>query len=258
MELRYSSKAGWTVEGGLRVDDPEDFDTEVSSKIGTMYTFRSTGTTLKANWGEGFKLPSFYALGNPIVGNPDLVPETSEGFDFSVIQDVLNGRARISVAPFYSRFFDIIDMEEGPPPRLVNRSEVTAKGVEVELYLRAMENLSFDCHMTYTETDIKGTDEELRNRPEWRGGIAMQWKPRPDLVLNLAGLYVGEVLDSSIPTGDRDLDPYIRWDVGALWSVRKNWELALAIDNILDADYEEAVGFPDPGIQVRAGLRLRF
>ncbi|MDY6837602.1 MAG: TonB-dependent receptor [Thermodesulfobacteriota bacterium] len=258
IELRYGPAAGFTVEGGLRVDMPQDFDTEVSPKIGVMYKIMSSDTTLKANWGKGFKLPSFYSLGNAIVGNPDLVPETSEGFDFSVIQDLLDGRVRISMTPFYSRFFDIIDLEEGPPPRLVNRSEVTAKGIDWSLTARVSDSLWCNANVTYTETDVKDTDEELRNRPEWRGGVNVRWKARNDLVFNLDGLYVGEVLDSSIPTGDRTLDEYTRLDVSAVWSMTQKCELAVAIDNLFDADYEEAVGFPAPGIQARASVRLIF
>ena len=33
------------------------------------------------SWGEGFKLPSFFALASPLVGNPGLVPEKSNGWD---------------------------------------------------------------------------------------------------------------------------------------------------------------------------------
>jgi vitamin B12 transporter len=258
MELQYSSKIGLTVQGGLCIDIPDDFDTEVSPKVGVIYKIKSTRTTIKANWGKGFKLPSFYALGNPIVGNPELQPETSEGYDFGVIQDLWNKRVSVSATPFYSRFFDVIDLHEGPPPRLVNRSEVTARGIELGVATQFKEKLWLKAHSTYTKTDIKGTDEELRNRPEWRGGINVRWKLKADVALNLDVLYVGKALDSSIPTGDRDLDEYTRIDISAIWTLGPNWRITFAIDNMLDADYEEAVGFPARGIQPRVTARLTF
>ncbi|OEU82241.1 MAG: hypothetical protein BA865_08760 [Desulfobacterales bacterium S5133MH4] len=258
LELQYCSKIGLTIQGGLRIDVPDDFDTKVSPKLGAIYKLKSTQTTIKANWGKGFKLPSFFALGNPIVGNPELLPESSEGFDFGVIQGLWNDRVTVSATPFYSRFFDMIDLDEGPPPRLVNRTEVTAKGVEFAVATQFNEKLWLNAHLTYTKTDVENTDEKLRNRPEWCGGINARWEPTAFLMLNLDVLHVGKALDSSIPTGDRNLDAYTRLDASAIWTLGPNWQIAFAIENILDADYEEAVGFPAPGVQGRVSARLTF
>ena len=68
-------------------------------------------------------------------------------------------------------------------------------------------------------------------------------------------LYVGKALDSSIATGNRNLEDYIRVDIATLWKIGPDWELSIAIDNIFDADIEEAIGFPSPGIRARLGLR---
>jgi outer membrane cobalamin receptor len=257
-ELQYEIFDGLLLQGGLRIDIPEDFDTEYSPRIGALYKFNADLTTLKFNWGKGFKLPSFYALGNPVVGNADLIPETSEGFDFGVTQTFWDKRLTIGVTPFYSRFFDLIDFDEGPPPQLVNRSKATAQGIEVSVDIQPHPKWSLLGHLTYTETDIEDTTEELRNRPEWRGGINLNWNLHQDLSLNTAVLYVGEVLDSSIPTGDRMLDDYIRVDVAGTWQPRTNVEFGLAIDNLFDTDYEENIGFPAPGIQARVSTRVRF
>ncbi|MFQ5882793.1 MAG: TonB-dependent receptor [Candidatus Methylomirabilales bacterium] len=258
LEAQYSWPIGLMIQGGLRIDYPDDFDSEVSPRVGALYRIKSIQTTIKANWGEGFKLPSFFALGDPIVGNPDLRPETSESFDLGVVQDLWAKRANISATIFHSRFFNVVDLDEGPPPRLVNRSEVTAKGIELGLDVQPTDNLWINAHLTYTETDIKGTDEELRNRPEWRGGINARWRPKTDLVLNLGILYIGDVFDSSIATGDRTLDDYLRVDVAATWTPVPNWRISVAVDNLFNTDYEEAVGFPAPGITPRIVARLTF
>lgn len=257
-EARVWFPVGLTLEGGLRIDFPRGFDTEPSPRLGARQTFDATGTTLRASWGEGFKLPSFFALGHPIVGNADLVPETSESVEVGVEQRLWNGRADLRAVFFHNRFFDLVDFDEGPPPRLVNRSEVTAEGVELGFDVRPMEVLALGGHLTYTSTDIEGTTEELRNRPEWRAGGSALWRPRPDVTVALDALYVGEVLDSSIPTGDRILDPYLRFDVAVTWAVLTGVEVSLAIDNLFDADYEEAVGFPAPGIRPRIAVRTTF
>jgi vitamin B12 transporter len=135
---------------------------------------------------------------------------------------------------------------------------VTTQGVEVALSLRPADTVIIDSHATYTGTDIENSADELRNRPEWRAGITTTWEPRPRLLLTLGVLHVGEVFDASIPTGNRILDDYQRVDVSGTWSFLSGLSLSLAVDNLLDAEYQEAIGFPAPGLRVRfsAGVDL--
>ena len=210
------------------------------------------------NYGEGFKLPSFFSLSHPIVGNPNLLPETSHSVDVGVSQALWGQRFTIGVTYFYSEFTNLIDFDPGPPPRLVNRSHTTAQGVEMSFLLRPWPNFSTTAHLTYLQTDIKGTTANLLNRPKWRGGFAVQWSPRPDLDLHLHTIVVGTVPDSSIPTGARTLDAYARVDLAVNWTLSKHCKVFLAVDNLFDTAYEEFIGFPAPGINPRAGVRAAF
>jgi vitamin B12 transporter len=257
-EMQLSPVPGLLVQGGVRVDIPRKFDTEASPRVGVSYTLEATRTTFRLNWGEGFKLPSFFALSHPIVGNPHLLPETSRSVDVGVHQALWGQRLTVGVTYFYSAFTDLIDFEEGPPPRLINRSRVTAQGVEMSLGARLWPSLSATAHLTYLQTDIKGTTEPLRNRPKWRGGFAVQWEPRSDLEVSLQTVVVGKVLDSSIPTGARILEAYVRVDLAATWMVTRHWKFFLAVENLFDASYQEFIGFPAPGIRPRAGVRASF
>ena len=85
-----------------------------------------------------------------------------------------------------------------------------------------------------------------------------RWQPRADLTLNLAVFYVGTVPDSSIPTGDRNLNPYTRVDLSSVWSVTPKIQIAAGIDNLFNRKYEEAVGFPAAAIRPRVSLRYSF
>ena len=258
LEAQYTFSRGLLLQAGARLDVPEGFDSELSSRLGVSYRIPFTDTRLHASWGKGFKLPSFFALSHPIVGNPDLAPEKSRSADVAVIQPLWGKHVNISATYFSNRFENAIDFQEGPPPLLVNRSEITTEGVEMAVNVQAGRNLDLSSHLTYVKTDIKGTDEELRNRPKWRGGFTAGWHPVPALVVHLETFYVGSVLDSSIPTGDRELDDYTRVDLAMTWTANPAWQYFLAVDNIFDAPYEEAVGFPAPGITPRIGLRARW
>ena len=78
------------------------------------------------------------------------------------------------------------------------------------------------------------------------------------MILHGRLLYVGRVLDSSIPTGDVRLGDYLRADIAATWMPRLNLAVTLAVDNLFDADYQEAVGFPASGIRPRLSARVSF
>lgn len=256
-EVQFSPLAGLLLQGGVRVDLPQGFDSKVSPRIGLSYTIAATNTILRASWGEGFKLPSFFALGNPIVGDPALVPETSTSVEAGITQTLWTKRITVSATYFYNEFDDLIDFDVDLF-RLVNRQEVTTQGVEMSFQLRPWSALEFASHLTYVKTDIKGSTDDLLNRPKWRGGFTVNWRPVSVFNVNLRTLVVGEMLDSSIPTGVKELDAFARVDLAMTWDVTLNWQLFLTVDNLFNANDEEAIGFPGPGINPRGGVRARF
>lgn len=252
---RYPTAPGPVLQGALRLDMPEDADARLSPRLGITYPL-TTGSRLKASWAQGFKLPSFFALGNPIVGNADLAPETSDSFEAGIATTLRSAGSRLELTWFLSRFKNAIDLAEGPPPLLVNRDEITARGVELAFDQQLARHIDMGIHITYTDTDIKDSDESLRNRPQWRGGLQWQWQLQPDLHWSTDMLYVGQVDDSSIPTGDRELDAYTRVDTRLSWQASKITQVFIKVHNLFDADYQEFVGFPAPGLLTRVGVKL--
>jgi iron complex outermembrane receptor protein/vitamin B12 transporter len=257
-EVRATTPIGLVLEGAIRGDFTPNFPSNLSPRIGFTQQFVSTGTTLRANWGKGFHLPSFFALGNPIVGNPKLKAETSKNVDLGLTQELWGDIANVGLTVFASRYRNLIDFDSGPPPRLVNRSNVTSKGVEIELGARPFDCLHLTSQLSYAKTTVSSGEQELRRRPKWRAGINALWNVRPDLDLNTSAFYVGRILDSSIPTGDRRLSSYARLDLAATWRATSNVQLGIAVENLTGAKYEEAIGFSSSGIRPQMFLRYNF
>ncbi len=257
-EVHWSMVENLYVVLGAREDFPQGFNSAFSPRAGVSYKITATGTTLRANWGEGFKLPSFFSLANPIVGNPDLVPEKSRSLDLGISQRVWGGRAGAQLNVYYNKFKNLIDFEEGPPPILVNRSEVTVKGFELIGDLSPWDVLKLSGSLNYADSNIIGTDEELRNRPTWWGGFSVIFRPYESVEVNLDAVFVGSVPDSSIPTGDVTLDPYDVFNIAVSWKPDDGIKMYLAVDNLFNEEYQQFVGFPAPGITPRAGVRLTF
>lgn len=256
-EGRYLPDDQWILQASVRHDEPDEVSGETTGKVGAVYTLANGTTRLRANWGTGFKLPSFFALGSPLVGEPNLRPETSQSVDAGVTQLLLSGAAEVSVTLFDNDYKDLIDFDPDTF-RNVNRDKVTTRGAEFAGTWSASPDVSLRAHATYTDIDVKASDRELLQRPDWRGGVALRWAPASDWLLDLDWLYVGNVLDSSIPTGILELDAWNRVDLRLSWRVTPRLRLALAVDNLLDVEYEEAIGFPAAGVRPRLGVRYLF
>ncbi len=257
-EFNWRSRFGLVLYGGVRVDFPDDSSSEVTPRVGAEYSIPVVDLLLKGSWGEGFKLPAFYALAGAVVGNPNLVAERSKGWDLALSRSFWKDRVDGRIAYFEIEVKDLIDFVPGPPPLLINRSKVVSRGFEFELSARMLDSLDFNGNLTFTDTDIRNTSDDLLNRPRWQGSVTLVWRPIEDVTIRAAALIVGAVKDSSVPTGNVTLDPWGRVDLSASWRVRKHINLYFKIDNLFDANYEEAVGFRAPGIRPRAGVRARF
>ena len=241
--LRYTSLSGVTVNGALRYLHPESYDSSLIPTLGLLYSIPNSEVLLKMNWSEGFKLPSFYALGNPIIGNPDLRPEQSKGgelgIEYGFSQDTV-----LSVSIFKTQYQDLVDFDPGPPAMLVNRSSVNIDGAELSLRSKLSANLQTDLFLTYIDPEIPDSGEVLRNRPDFTAGINIEWQALRDISINADLSYIDQRLSYSIPTGDQTLGSYTLTDLAVVWqgSSRVSW--ALSIDNLFDSEYEDAIGFP--------------
>jgi vitamin B12 transporter len=113
-------------------------------------------------------------------------------------------------------------------------------------------------HLTYLDTEIVGSDDPLRGRPEWRGGLVADWEFVQNWRWVTSILSLDDFYESSVPTGDVLLDGYTRLDTSVTWQATEALSLGLAVDNLLDKDYQEAVGFPAAGIRGRLGAKYKF
>jgi outer membrane receptor protein involved in Fe transport len=186
------------------------------------------------------------------------VPEESRSLDLGITQNLWDDKLGAQFNVYYNEFKNLIDFEEGPPPILVNRSRVTVKGFEIIGNIRPWEELSLSGSVSYADSNIKGTDEELRNRPKWWGELSLLYSPSPTVKFSLDAVFTGSVPDSSIPTGDAALDPYDVYNVALTWTPFGRVSMYVAVDNLFSEEYEQFVGFPAPGVSPRAGIRLTF
>jgi len=71
-------------------------------------------------------------------------------------------------------------------------------------------------------------------------------------------IYVGSRADVSEVTGPVTDPAYVRVDFTGRWQATKNLAPYVRITNVLNHQYDEAAGYPAPGILAAGGLDVRF
>jgi outer membrane cobalamin receptor len=256
-EIHYMTGVGPTLLASVRHDEPNEESGETTSRLGVLFDLNEGRTSIRANWGQGFSLPGFFALASPLVGNPNLRPETSESFDVGVTHRSADNRVSATVTLFRNQFTDLIDFDP-TTTSMVNRDRLEVDGVEMQFGYFPNERLSLNLQATYMDPQFQNGGTPVLQRPEWRGGLNLRWALHDKWLLDATWLSVGDALDSSIPTGEMILGGYDRLDVTATFKPSDKLNLSLSVDNLLDEDYQEAIGFPSPGTRARLGIRYSF
>jgi outer membrane receptor protein involved in Fe transport len=255
-ELHFIAENGLTLMASIRHDDSSNESAETTSKLGVLYVFNDSDTQVSANWGQGFSLPGFFALASPLVGNPDLRPETSESYDIGVTHRFAGGLTGTATL-FHNEFTDLIDFDS-TTFQMINRDRLDVDGIEIALDYSISDELGIQAQATYLDMELVNDDAPLRQRPDWRGGLTLHWLPNSSWGVDASWLYSGASFDSAIPTGDQLLDSYNRLDVTATYHHSDALLAILSVTNLFDDDYYEAIGFPAPGARLRIGLRYQF
>ena len=241
------------LHASLRFDDPDDFESQTSAQAGANYVVG--GITLAANWGEAYKLPSFFALGHALVGNPNLQPEQGESWDIGATW-AASDTLLLGATWFDNDFRDLVDFDN-ETFRNVNRKNVQTSGVELQADWRPFTALSLRSQATYTDIDVKNENTVLTGRPEWTASLVARWQILENWDTALDYFYSGQQWAASRHTGEEvteELDDYHRVDWVLRWQLAQAWQVQLSVDNVLDNHYETAVGFNAPDRQFRIGV----
>lgn len=241
-----------------RYDATPSEEDRFSPNVGLTVEIPNSNVTVFGSYGHGFKRPSFFAVGNPFVGNDALRLERSLGGEVGLRAQALDGRVSAQVSAFAIEVENLIDFQEDPP-LVVNQNRLVSRGIEVELEIEPSDWFRTRTGVTFNPTDFGGTSEEPENRPRWRGFAEFAVVPHPEWELGMRVLAVGSSKASAAGIGGRviTLNGYERVDLRVGWTPREWISLVFEIENLTNATPREAVGFESPGIAPRVGMTLR-
>lgn len=226
------------------------------------------GLTFHAAYGEGIAQPTFFDLygffPGSFVGNPNLKPESSRGWEAGVRWD--RDRLSIGLTGFSNRLRnEIVDVFD--PATFLSSTENAdgrsrREGVEVQAEYRYATWLNLMANYTFLDADeqrVSGTARlrEVRRPRSTANLIAYGTADRLTWGASLA--YVGKRRDTDFdlfPSPVITLDDYVLASARIAYRVLPQVELYARIENAFDADYQDVVGYNTPGRTVYAGLRV--
>ena len=253
-EGKYEPVSGLELYAATRIDEADDAS-RGSGRFSVSYQHAPSDALLRASWSNGHKRPSFYALGDTLVGNPALDIETSRTLEIAAEKSFSEHRWSLGATVFRSWYEDLIDFDF-ETLHLVNRSAVRIEGLELSLTMRPLDALTVSMYGTTSAAELRDGESGLLNRPRNYGGVRAEWAGWTAWRVQANAQFVGQRTGSSVPTGPRALRGYERLDIAISRQLNAPAVLYIAASNILDEHSQEAVGFPAAGFQLRLGATL--
>jgi len=239
-----------------------------------------SGTRLRFAYAAGFKEPRLEETfaGPPYsVPNPTLKPERNRAFEAGLLQNLFENKYTFTATYFNNLFYDRIDYATNPVTfigQYVNVDKSFAQGAEVEFQGKILPKLFLNTAYTYTSTEILqapvctpanfcdptvlGAGQPLLRRPKHSATTLLTYSGKR-WGANLAGSFVGRRKDSDfLGFGITHAAGYVRVDLGGWYSLTSRLTAYVTLQNALDKQYQEVVGYPALGANFRAGMRFRI
>lgn len=236
-------------DAGLRLDHHSKFGEAVTGQVAPGYQWR--GHIFKARYATAFKAPSLYQLHDPTYGNENLNPERVQGGEVSVQKAM--GTMYVGLSAFRYEYRDLIQA----PSRYENVGRARSQGTEIEL--TGGDSLKFEAAYTYTDARNLATGNQLARRPfhSWRLGLEKEFSEKLHARMMFYGMGKRNDFDA-LTSASVEPHAYNVLDISMNYSLKKNLQLTLSAENVLDEDYETVAGYGTSGAAFYAGLQAEL
>ncbi len=262
-----------TVTAGVRHDQHRAYGSHTTFGADAALALAG-GTTIRASYGEGFKAPTLYQLFSDY-GTDSLQPETARNYDVGIAQSFLQRRASLSVTYFHRDTGNQIDFGSCPAADVANPNTICfnrpygtyeniartrAQGVEAELTLRPIDDLTFTANYSYihAENRVVGANfgKDLARRPRQTVNVSLDYRLPFGLSLGGTISHVGDSFDNA--ANSTRLDGYVLAGVRAELPVGDHFAIYGRVDNLFDERYQTVSGYGTLGRAAYGGVRVKL
>ncbi|HEU4773055.1 MAG TPA: TonB-dependent receptor, partial [Lysobacter sp.] len=239
-------------QAGVRNDDNDQFGNHTTGSLGWGMTL-DNGFRLSANYGTGFKAPTFSDLYDPWSGVPGLKPEESESLNLGLAQTAANWNWALDV--YETRIDDLITYDSTTwMMSQVERARIRGAEFTFNTTLAGWD----------LSTQLSHTDPRNHSAGVQHGNLLARRArntARVDLDRRFGDFRFGTTL---IAAGERfddaannvRLGGYGTLDLRVEYALSPAWSLQARATNVLDRDYETVAWYNQPGREY--GLRLKY
>ncbi len=256
-EVSYALQYQWGLgdrlygQWGARTLKNSVFDDTTVGQAALNYVLVPESTTLRVNYGRGFKTPSLYQLRAPIYGNADLQPEAVITAEVGVEQNI-GPAISVSLTGFQNQTTNLIEFD-GTTSRYYNINRALIKGLESKIEWDLTENVSAGAQYTRLSTLDKESNEPLPSRPDdtWSGDVTWQ-----EDGFSWMTAVRGQTRSRARPyvdgtKGFRVVDTSFGWRQGPT-------RFSLRVNNVLNTYYQEVAGYNTPARSALANAEFSF
>jgi len=252
LQGRFLLGEGISAAAGARADHYPGFGTEGTWDLSGSLLLPSLNTRLKGSLATGFKAPTLFQLHSLSLGNPELRPERSMGWEAGFEARLGEGGSSLEAAWFDNRFRDLIS-SPWPLP-YINLERARSSGVEGRLTLKPLPGVAVDGAYTLTRTRDEKTGGELLRRPREKYDAALSLERPGGGSVRLVQTWVGKRQDF----GGIGLPSYSVVSLRASRPVGRGLTATLRLENLLDRRYEEIAGYATAGRSGTLALKAEF
>ena len=171
----------------------------------------------------------------------------------------MDERLFLGVTYFHNDYKDLIDFDflQG----YINIGEAESKGAELYLQADPAENLRLRASYTRLEAKDKDTGTPLLRRPKHKFTASLMCQFLEKGHVNLSFILLGKREDmdfSTWPAARATLPGYALLNASVSYSLNPNAQIFFRLDNILDEEYENILGYGTPGFSAFGGVKLDF
>jgi vitamin B12 transporter len=249
----------FSVVAGVRVDRHSRFGQANTWRAAASVPLGDSGLRLKGTVGTGFKAPTLYQLFSSF-GNPTLKPERSLGRDFGVEQSFARGAVVASATYFDTIVDEMIDFDSGVSA-YNNIARVATRGVELEVTFA----LSDDAFVSVSHTTTRALDRNshlplIRRAPhKFAIRASLGFGEFVSFSAGLSSVGIRDDLDfSGFPATRIHLESYLLLNLALAIKTGDDTEFHIRIENALDEEYQEVLGYGVPGASAYLGFKKTF
>jgi len=233
----------WMLSVGVRYDDYSDTKESIDPYLALLWTIHPSLTS-RLLYSRASRPPSLIELWNvnnpEHLGNPNLTPETLTSLELGIDYRPTN-TLQLGLSLFHSRWEDLIDFVPDPDEitsTAQNIGEQTGQGFELEADWRLNNKLRLVGNYAYQYSEDEENDADAGNAPHHHFYMRSEWRFIPDGLLTAQ---LNAVMERKRRFDDTrpPVDDYATVDLTLRYKPLKNWEMAVAVRNLLDDDVRE-------------------